>query len=503
MRLATLCLLLLVSSPLKPSGAVQYFQFGAQDQGFTFATSKEQMNFATLNSNKSLADRFSICGSMWVGFSRGRRSFISISKEDRSQQWFTIYVDIFETKTDIKFYATGIRYPVRSLKTQPRIHDWIHACVTFDTISGWLQIIVDRETVFNRTVEELKSGRPMTLQNTIFLGLVWKTNDQVYQSTAPIGNVQFYNECLKRMEMESSTKSGIFPNDAVHVWDTRDWTMNGNVTIHERSLTTQNSVNGKEVAIFPSLATWDECYKLCSGMNGRIVSVPHQKDVLKLKELTKQHSAFVPTPFNDIKYEGQFENIYNGEMMDKSLFAAGEPDQGRKENCVALELLGGTFFDIGCERQKNYQCFCEFDDQVRLRLRGLCSESFLDYLYTVTNENQDIVFKGFSGTEIYLNGSMWKAETVAGQHKTMTEHIFATKRSYLLGTHVWTFSKDSADCSDPSSESQDLYRAHVKMTSCQDGEFTCWDGECISIEQRCDQVMNCQAGCLKYQIMFG
>jgi hypothetical protein len=37
-------------------------------------------------------------------------------------------------------------------------------------------------------------------------------------------------------------------------------------------------------------------------------------------------------------------------------------------------------------------------------------------------------------------------------------------------------------------------RLTVKLTTCQGGEFTCRDGQCVGMEQRCDQTSNCRDG---------
>ena len=35
-------------------------------------------------------------------------------------------------------------------------------------------------------------------------------------------------------------------------------------------------------------------------------------------------------------------------------------------------------------------------------------------------------------------------------------------------------------------------RRILKLTGCRDGEFTCSDGQCISMQQRCDQIIHCR-----------
>ena len=38
------------------------------------------------------------------------------------------------------------------------------------------------------------------------------------------------------------------------------------------------------------------------------------------------------------------------------------------------------------------------------------------------------------------------------------------------------------------------YTATLKLSGCREGEFTCWDGQCVTMEQRCDTVSHCRDG---------
>ena len=132
---------------------------------------------------------------------------------------------------------------------------------------------------------------------------------------------------------------------------------------------------------------------------------------------------------------------------------------------------------------------------VFLRLRGLCPASHLDSFYTIKNEGDRIFLKGPSGTEISLEDGEWKATTTKDQKKTKSVSILASPGSYLLGKHDWIISKDSKVCSQDSlaatTVSAYTYRTSLKLSSCEDNEFTCWDGDCINIGERCDQVFDC------------
>ena len=186
------------------------------------------------------------------------------------------------------------------------------------------------------------------------------------------------------------------------------------------------------------------------------------------------------------------------QMLNCSLFDSEEPNGGRHENCVMwTPKADGTLNDYECgpKAVNDIQCFCLFDQSVLLRLRGLCPASHLDSFYTIKNEGDRIFLKGPSGTEISLEDGEWKATTTKDQKMTRSKSILASPGSYLLGKHDWIISKDSKVCSQDSlaatTVSAYTYRTSLKLSSCEDNEFTCWDGDCINIGERCDQVFDC------------
>ena len=55
----------------------------------------------------------------------------------------------------------------------------------------------------------------------------------------------------------------------------------------------------------------------------------------------------------------------------------------------------------------------------------------------------------------------------------------------LVGKHTWRVSND-AKCQ------AGVEEVRVKLSTCVDGEFTCGNGECIHIDQRCDRAKHCK-----------
>ena len=121
-------------------------------------------------------------------------------------------------------------------------------------------------------------------------------------------------------------------------------------------------------------------------------------------------------------------------------------------------------------------------------LRGLCSSSNLDRVYTPENRpgNGQTVIYGLvrSWIEYSESDNKWVL-SMYGQNTTAQSK--ASKRSFLLGKHSWTVEGDNFNCNEGKP-----YTTQLKLTGCKEGEFTCSDGQCIPMERRCDQLPDCR-----------
>ena len=70
--------------------------------------------------------------------------------------------------------------------------------------------------------------------------------------------------------------------------------------------------------------------------------------------------------------------------------------------------------------------------------------------------------------------------------KTVTATSKASLVSFTLGKHNWTIKGDEG-CS-----FEESYTVELKMSGCQEGNFTCDDGQCLSMDQRCNQMLDCR-----------
>ena len=109
----------------------------------------------------------------------------------------------------------------------------------------------------------------------------------------------------------------------------------------------------------------------------------------------------------------------------------------------------------------------------------------IDRHYKLTSDYQDkrkIRFQGLTGTSItYDNEAELWIGNMADSNISITSS--ASHASFILGKHNWTI-KDH--------KQGDHYVTELKMSGCQKGEFTCNSGQCITMEERCNQKFDCR-----------
>ena len=163
-----------------------------------------------------------------------------------------------------------------------------------------------------------------------------------------------------------------------------------------------------------------------------------------------------------------------------------KPDGGVGENCARL-VDGNRWGDRYCDFP-NYVCMCSSKPRMYLKLRGLCPKTAIDVFYKPLNNwtNMKLTLQGLGRSSITYdtNKKVWKLE-VAYSNLNVTST--APHSSFTLGKHNWTIAGDE-DCLISGNEQV----KELKMSGCQDGEFTCNSGQCVSMSKRCNQLPDCR-----------
>ena len=132
----------------------------------------------------------------------------------------------------------------------------------------------------------------------------------------------------------------------------------------------------------------------------------------------------------------------------------------------------------GCEINHSHE------NTDKLKLRGLCSYSAFDKTYQVHYDpDTQIYYKG-SGKSIIqfdFEQKYWVLKNVNNPNVTAICRV--PFKSLAIGNHDWNISGEN-NCKDGI--------IPLSLTSCNEDEFTCNDGLCINLTQRCDGKVDCK-----------
>ena len=167
------------------------------------------------------------------------------------------------------------------------------------------------------------------------------------------------------------------------------------------------------------------------------------------------------------------------------------------------------------------QIWCPCLQESALLLRGTCSSSNLrnfgrglEYFPQHMPLTYDNVFfqstgKNLSRIDYNMSSSRWVYSSPKFRTTAFSE---AEAETYLVGKHNWTVSNDQHRCHrERGKEKNEDYSTELKLSGCHQGfffdgwmmpdiysgldaEFTCNDGQCVSMEKRCDQIPDCLDG---------
>ena len=134
-------------------------------------------------------------------------------------------------------------------------------------------------------------------------------------------------------------------------------------------------------------------------------------------------------------------------------------------------------------------CLCWRREQIYLTLRGLCPDTNIDTYWVPRNdETSKLLYVGITSSQISFNYSanLWELGVVGKKERTVGRAETGLD-SLLLGRTHWLVETDTPACNNGKP-----YGATLKLSGCGEEEFTCSDGQCIDINSRCDQIVDCR-----------
>ena len=241
-----------------------------------------------------------------------------------------------------------------------------------------------------------------------------------------------------------------------------------------------------------------DCLRICPRLEagGRVPSIINStnsqnavEEYRKTLFYSKQKlEVFIVAPFVWDSSKG-FIDYYTKDLMPLSLWVPGQPNGNESQPFTGSDTSrnDGLLLDIPNKDSRGLSCQCDFPDQPLLRLRGLCKDSNIDNTFTIVSHEGSVICKGLTNTEIKFSKIFQLPTWILSVHLGKTQATAnAEETSYALGELEWTISNDSVRCNNGKP-----YTKTLQLSACLDGEFTCSNGDCITMDQRCDQVLDC------------
>ena len=332
-------------------------------------------------------------------------------------------------------------------------------------------------------------------------------------------------------------------------WDEAEWGVHG-----EAKITTIERIDGpcrkKSQLKFFTKTSWShvDCMGHCLKLGSHVppVMTLKQWEILKREAshndsdifMLETHDIFLSATVGEVDNdlgrldhwatdieakEGVWRDYYTGEKLGNHTKIENFED-GR---CANANFDGETWHweDLNCNKAYSRMlCPCQRDTATHfpyLLLRGLCPSSHLigkDYKYiravwyTIHQQPSsfsDIFYVGGTSSKISFQktSSQWVLSDPTVQTRAVSS---AHKETFVLGKYNWTIANDDQERHEAAGTSgKNKYRKELKLSGCRqgfkfdyygqmvltsDGEFTCNDGQCVRMEERCDQLSDCRDG---------
>ena len=488
-----------MSSPVK----FKYLKFTTQKD----AVCTEAINFATLKSggsSLSLTKRFTICGSIYIGYFRGYQSFYTVRKTGQKTLWLSL--SLYSQQVSEETYLPAIFYfdssilPNTGGKLRLRPHGWSHACTTLDTESGHILVVINGLLTHNATIrsKDFTDDVPASFNTNLVLGIFQMkyagAPDNIQQSEASVANINVFSEPKSISEMVQITTMGQRTDGNIIAWSKATWSFTGQVEeVNDDDDTLQPSQFGHLYKMPGIISSWSECIGLCQSVqpDGRVPLTLNLSETRYLSQkLGKPDSKDWFWSSYGYSTEGDFIDYYTGTSLPAILWKPGQPNGGKSQQCSSWQgsSRDGKLFDEICNYEgEQVYCPCSFKNIPILRLRGLCKGSNINTHYSLKSIDDRVIYMGLTDTNIGFEQNQskfkWTLTNIQGgtMGTTSAEH-----KSSILGQHTWKISNDSQNCFDG-----ETYTTELKMSGCNRDQFTCRNGQCVGMEERCDQVLDC------------
>ena len=357
---------LLFTSLLLNSFVIQAFPV------FTFngtTDSSTTPSFAFLDADVDLPDTFILCSSV----KQARFdyvSFCSISGED-SLEWMRVEFRTYSKATKLALRWDGRFHRLGELRN-PRLDYWYHICLRLDLTKGEIEVAVNGDSLGSVPDKDV-TNIPRKLRMKIGIN---NDNQQFQGSVANVRVFQEGNVTDVSAEPCKLRQSTILP------WNPNNWKVVGfDWSLVEEFEDIFCVPSDHYNLAIPSRMTIKESMDICKHkLNNSII--PFQRNLETFLDYVAWHKnttggicSDIWTPFSDQQSDGVFLNMNNNAEAELQVWVKAEPNGGRDENFVVIDVPRAALNDVAEDRLSCSSCLVS--SSLILQLHGLCEDSLI------------------------------------------------------------------------------------------------------------------------------
>ena len=419
----------------------------------------------------SLPSMFTICVSVLVTAHQNYPKLFILLGDD-GNRWFDVSINPLR-----QFFGKRFRYMrfnrFGKIDTFPVFpNQWVRSCLSLNTVTGSVQWVARGELVDNSTIHEITSNVPTDLKEKVKLENFYK-----------LANLEIYSSALTVETMQEYTRGAGCGDEGDYLsWQEMQWKLSDDAVVEH--LDAEQPCYDQSWNFYPAqFPSMELCMHFCQNLGGRVppVTTLIQRERLESFFHNKLASPEVWLPIDDKLNDGEWRDFFDHQKLNYTPpWRNGEPNGGTTENCVRARMRNDviSWSDSTCENYHTGQCVCERAPSLFLELRGLCANSAIDKQYHPWNNFSsfnDMKLVGLRGFSV-VRRNKWNLSKPGSSVMGFSR---AAHHTYVLGKHEWSIIGDSG-CS----SAEEKYTTHLKLTSCKKGNFTCDDGQCVTMEQR-------------------
>ncbi|KAK7083947.1 hypothetical protein SK128_013703 [Halocaridina rubra] len=243
--------------------------------------------------------------------------------------------------------------------------------------------------------------------------------------------------------------------------------------------------------LFPERRTYTESRVLCQLLGSELYAPSNIVANEVLFNLTlennvcrQQFSTWIGVTDNE--EEGVWRRVSDNKIITDIKFKQGQPDNVRFENCINMESELGAWSDFPCYDATLSCSPCEERLHIPLFLRGLCMKLKSETLFEVIgySDKGSPYFHGYYGLMITRGANNYWTLFSTVTNRTQAYLNMSSTLIYPLGRNYWILTESFCEHSAGST-------TELSLSACDDGEYMCDNGECISLHTRCDSKDDC------------